>query len=40
MRSMVEGHARVFLARHGQENPHVPLHHPSGGPPPRFGEEL
>ena len=39
MRSMVEGHARVFLrARRGSENSPVPLHHPCGMVPlPRWG---
>jgi hypothetical protein len=51
MRSMVEGYRRVVLtcpanaiensvAQRGSDHSRVPLHHPSGGPPPRFGEEL
>ena len=50
MRSMVEGHARVIptcranaaglaVVKRGRDHSHVPLHHPAGGPPPRFGED-
>jgi hypothetical protein len=35
MQSMVEGYVPQALRK-----PRVPLHHPSGGPPPPMGEEL
>jgi tRNA pseudouridine55 synthase len=36
---LVEGHPRDDAASRAQDNPHVPLHHPAGGPPPRSGED-
>src|SRR3546814_17337802 len=39
MRSMVVGHARCFLPYLRRKTPPVPLHHPTGGPPPRSGED-
>src|SRR3546814_14839125 len=39
MLSMVEGHARCFLPYLRRKTLPVPLHHPTGGPPPRAGED-
>jgi hypothetical protein len=40
MRSMGEGHRRVFLTFWRGDTLNVPLHHPADGPPPHSGEEL
>jgi UDP-N-acetylmuramoylalanine--D-glutamate ligase len=37
---LVEGHPRVGPALNKQAHPPVPLHHLTGGPPPRAGEDL
>ena len=39
MQSMVEGHGRDSRTSRGSAPPTVPLHHPSGGPPPPMGED-
>jgi hypothetical protein len=39
MRSMVVGHRRHGITRRARATPHVPLHPPAGGPPPRAGED-
>jgi len=37
---MVEGQADASATPAGPTSSHLPLHHPSGGPPPRSGEDL
>ncbi len=37
---VVEGHARASATPPPSASPHLPLHHPADGPPPRSGEEL